>query len=57
VRSDKLTKGLDAKLGEAGGGEVAIKRECFTNPERAHDGKARRVDERVFAFVALAEPT
>src|SRR5712691_1407284 len=44
------------ELGEAGGGEVAVKRQRLANPQRAHDGKARRIDERVFAFVALAKP-
>src|SRR5918994_7783657 len=47
---------LGAELGETRSGEVAVKRECLANPQRAHDGKARRVDERVLAIVAPPEP-
>ena len=45
-----------AKLDKAGCREIAVEGESVAQPVRAHQRKASRVHERVFALIVLAQP-
>ena len=45
-----------SKLDKAGCREIAVEGESLPQPVRAHQRKAGRVHERVFALIVLAQP-
>jgi hypothetical protein len=54
-----IQPGLDAsypQLSKPCSAEIATEGQRIPNPERAHEKEARRIHERVLAFIVLAQP-